>query len=971
MKDGAWEQVESLFALALEQPTEQRADYVRSATADPETADEVLSLLQAYDGRGRLDSLTDHLRGLASATASISASELTKRLASGLAGRYRFEREIGRGGMAVVFLVEDLKLHRRVALKVLHPGLSMSLGAPRFLQEIRIATQLAHPHILPLYDSGEVGGFLFYVMPYVEGESLRNRLRRERRLPLGDALAITREVADALSYAHHHHIVHRDIKPENILFQAGHAIVSDFGIASAMTAAGGDELSETGVILGTPAYMSPEQSTGGESVDGRADVYALGCVLFEMLAGRPPFVAQSAESILALKRAGRAPAVRTVDPAVPGTLERVLQRALATAPTDRYATPAELARDIDRAQRAAPFWKRRSVMLAASILAIAGVGGAIRFTGGPPDRPTSQYALILPPDQAPLGETPVAISPDGSLLAYIGPAGRGSRLWIKSRDRTEVAPLPGAEGAYLTAFSPDSKWLAFVEASQLKKVPVAGGPTVPLTDPGARRGDFFADSASVYGVTWLDNGTVVYLRTGGREIRGIPQDGGPSRLLWRPDTGRVMHPTPLPGGRGVLFIDWCASCGPGMGPSDLWALDLRTGQAHLVERDVIIGFYAPTGHLVFVRPSGELMAAPFDLRSLDTRGAPRLIQDSLAVEQAWFSNIALSQEGTLVVRAGRAATPVQRYTMVWVDRSGRETPVDSLWSFRLTRTTDNAAWSLSPDGRHLAVGLNTDAGDNIWVKRLPNGPVVRVDNADSVARYRPRWWPDGRSLFFTELPAGGLRRVALGSGSSTTLIRGAYHGNFMEEGAVTSDGRWLVVRISGSVLWPTGRDIYARRLGVDTALRPLIATKAEESEIALSPDDRWLAYVSDETGSPEVYLRPFPNVAAARYQVSSTYGVAPLWARNGRELFYVNQNREMVVVPVTSTPTLRLGAPRVLFRLAKELHLSRKEFYTPYDISPDGRRFIMARRIDPGLGDDAPLIVTENWFTELKRVFAH
>jgi serine/threonine protein kinase/Tol biopolymer transport system component len=971
VKDGRWERVESLFASALERPTEQRAEHVRTATPDAEVASEVLSLLRAYDGRGRLDSLTDHLRGLAAVATEVSASSLVERLAPGLARRDRFEREIGRGGMSIVFLVEDLRHHRRVALKVLHPGIALSLGAPRFLQEIGIVAQLAHPHILPLHDSGEVDGLLYYVMPYVEGESLRDRLLRERQLPLAAALGIAREVADALSYAHRLHIVHRDIKPENILLLEGHAVVTDFGIAWAMTAAGAWELSETGVILGTPAYMSPEQATPGQPADGRADVYALGCVLFEMLAGKPPFADADAEALLARKRAEAVPSVRSARRTVPRPVERALRRALAASSTDRHATAAEFSADLGHADvvvAAAPRSRlRRTARVVVLLAAAAGLAALTRLLRGPSSRPVTQYGLVLPPSQAPLDHTPFAISPDGARLAYVGPAGRGSQLWIKSRDRIDVTPLPGTDDVDLAAFSPDGRWVAYVQHSHLKKQRVTGAAAITLTDPDAGPGAALADSASVYGVAWLDDGTLVYFQPGGYELRRIAETGGPSQVIWRPGSGNMMHPTPLPGGRGVLVVRWCVPCGRAM---NLWAVDLRHGGAHLVQRDVVVGFYVPTGHLVFATTGGALMAAPFDLRSLKESGPPHLIRDSLAVEAYWMSTIALSQEGTLVAR-GSTAGVLRRYGLVWVDRAGRETPVDSTWTFQLTQAPGDVGWSLSPDGKRLAIGLSTGAGDHIWVKHLPNGPARLVGRGSGPAEYRPRWWRDGRSLLYEVSPSGDVHRRFDGDdGPSSVLLRGFVHGNNIQEVDVTSDGRWLVVAVSGNVLSPTGRDIYAMRLGVDTAPQPLLATRADESEVALSPDGHWIAYVSDETGTPEVYLRPFPNVNAARYRMSSGYGVAPLWSRSGRELFFVNGDREMMAVRAVLHPTVQLGEPRFLFRMDPDLYLGRGEYYTPYDISPDDQRFIMARRVDIGVGASPPLLITENWFTELRRVLA-
>ncbi len=266
-----------------------------------------------------------------------------ERLRAGVAGRYAVEREIGRGGMATVYLAVDIRHERRVALKVLRPELSASLGADRFLREIKLAAQLQHPNILAVYDSGEVGGLLYYVMPFVEGESLRDKLNREKQLSLEDTLQIVREAADALGYAHSQGVVHRDIKPENILLMGGHALVADFGIARAVSVAGGAKLTETGMAVGTPYYMSPEQAMGGDEVDGRADIYSLGCVLYELLAGQPPFTGPTAMAILARHSLEAVPSLQIVRQSVPDAIEEVVMRALGKLPADRYRTMAELA----------------------------------------------------------------------------------------------------------------------------------------------------------------------------------------------------------------------------------------------------------------------------------------------------------------------------------------------------------------------------------------------------------------------------------------------------------------------------------------------------------------------------------------------------------------------------------------------------------------------------------------------------
>ena len=335
--------------------------------------------------------------------------DLLDRLKTALADRYAIQEELGAGGMATVYLAEDLKLHRKVAVKVLRPELAAALGPERFLREIEIAAKLHHPHILALHDSGEVDGFLYYVMPYVEGESLRDRLNREKQLPLDDALQFAREVADALSYAHSHDVIHRDIKPENILLEAGHAVIADFGIARAVTAAGGERLTETGISIGTPHYMSPEQAAGSEELDGRSDVYSLGCVLYEMLGGSPPFQGATVESIVHQHITVEAPPITNLRPAVPAEIAGTIARALAKAPADRFSPAGQLATALDRrvvTQTASPpatvsgatGSKRWNAVGAVALAVILGVWLGVRTLGSGDVSSDVPRIVVLPLD---------------------------------------------------------------------------------------------------------------------------------------------------------------------------------------------------------------------------------------------------------------------------------------------------------------------------------------------------------------------------------------------------------------------------------------------------------------------------------------------------------------------------------------------------------------------------------------------
>ena len=322
----------------------------------------------------------------------MTSGDTPDRLAAALADRYRIERELGAGGMATVYLARDLRHDRAVALKVLRPELAASLGPDRFIREIKTTAQLAHPHILPLLDSGDAAGTLFYVMPLVEGESLRDRLTREKQLPLEDALQITREVADALSYAHSHGVVHRDIKPENILLESGHAVVADFGIAKAIATAGSARLTESGLAIGTPVYMSPEQAAGEADLDGRSDLYSLGCVLYEMLAGEPPFTGPSAQAVVAKRLSAPAPRISILRDRVPAHVEQALATALARLPADRYVTAAQFAEALAHPEAMATphlrWWHRRAVLPSAAagalvVIAVAVAVGHVRRPGYP------------------------------------------------------------------------------------------------------------------------------------------------------------------------------------------------------------------------------------------------------------------------------------------------------------------------------------------------------------------------------------------------------------------------------------------------------------------------------------------------------------------------------------------------------------------------------------------------------------
>jgi len=889
-------------------------------------------------------------------------------LQSALTGRYTIARPLGQGGMATVYLAHDVRHDRQVALKVLRPELAAVIGAERFLAEIKTTANLQHPHILPLFDSGAVDGTVFYVMPFVVGESLRDRLTREKQLPLPEAVRIATEVASALDYAHRHGVIHRDIKPENILLHDGQALVADFGIALAVATTGGTRMTETGMSLGTPTYMSPEQAMGERTLDARTDVYALGCVLYEMLSGDPPFQGSSAQAILAKVMTEKPAAIRSFRDTVPEPLEDAVLIALAKLPADRFpsaAAFAEALRNPETTVRGKPVLQSRrrgarAGRLIAPLTAVAAIAvAAWALLRSPAEPPVSRYPLVVPVSRGPnLG---AAIAPDDSRLVYLGPGGSGltqgggNQLWVKSRDRAEAVPVPGTNGAVSFAISPDGKSVAWANGfpGTLFITPTGGGPSVTAANQVG------------CGHTWLADGSLIYSdETATGLWRTSPTGGQPTEVLRMDSSYSACRPVGLPDARGVLFSRYFE----GNKNEELWGLDLQSGASKRLLVGVSRAEYLATGHLLYGTGEGTLSVVGFDLTSFEVRGPPVPVMEGVAFGLFGTPQFSVSARGTLVTQMQDRRS--SEYQAVWVDRQGRESLVDPTWIFRPIVWGSNVGWALSPDGSALAIGLAsqdyqdyslTSDGSVIWMKRLPAGPLARL-TFDSGPTTRPRWTADGRTVVYVVGIDGVRQRRADGSGSDSVL----YRGSAASEAAWSTDRRWLLVRqfAAGGT---GGRDILGFRPGIDSALRPLVATKYDESALALSPDDRWLAYESNETGQTDVFLRPFPNTEAAKWQVSVAGGFAPLWARNGRELFYMTPVRDMMAVSVTPGPTPGLGTPRKLFRLSDDFWGGSPEFYTPYDVAPDGR-FLMAKRVGGAAGSTTSLVVAEHWFSELARL---
>ena len=856
--------------------------------------------------------------------------------------------------MATVYLAHDLRHDRDVAIKVLHPELGAALGSERFLSEIRTTARLQHPHILPLLDSGEADGLLYYVMPLVTGETLRTRLNRTRQLPVDEAVQIAREVADALGYAHGLGIVHRDIKPENILLQGGHAVVADFGIALAVQSAGGARMTQTGLSLGTPQYMSPEQAMGERSVDARSDLYALGAVTYEMLTGEPPFTGPSVQAIVARLVTEEPRGIVMQRKSVPEHVESAVLCALQKLPADRFATAPEFSaalagtttRRPTTARAARPARPARLALwpVVALLLAAAALWGWLR----PAPRVASgrqrivlwdsRYPDFLLPSN-PRTESRFAISPDGSVIAFTDSAGDDTRLLIKRRDEVHPVPVPGTEGAAGPFFSPDGQWIGyFVHGGKLRKVQVSGGGSVELTARG--------NETYVIG-TWLDDGRVIFVDgTGG--LSSVPGDGGATTLVRPADSLHRDDPSTLaslPGSRGVLFTGCPGNCASG---SAVYVYDLEADTVRLLVPNAAGGWYSPSGHLLYTGREGGLFASRFDLRRMAVTSGAIPIADGVSP-----GGFALSTSGTALYTLG--TVDVAKSSLVWVARDGSESPYAADWTGAFEYP------ALSPDAGALAVSVREDV-TQLWVRRT-DGSRIKVSRG-MLGTWRPSWSPDGRSIAFattnaasTEAGANDIYITPSDGSSQPRLLADLPVGAWEVE--LSRDGEWLVVRGDQQAAFGV---FYARRLRGDSALTLIYSDSSFNTQVALSPDSRWLAFSSDRSGRAEVYVASFPDMQV-KYPVSQGGGTEPRWARSGRELFFKSRGNLMSLA-VTPGTGFAPGRARTLFPVTGYATANNRP---QYDVGPDDRRFLMIKR---PVSRQQDVVLVDNIFADLAAKLA-
>jgi serine/threonine-protein kinase len=931
-------------ALEIDDAAARRAFVLRETASNPELrarVEWVLAEADRSDGFLEPDGrLAEAVLGEADEHALAAGDRFTS---------YEVLALVGRGGMGEVYRARDPRLGRHVALKVLPTAfVDDAHRLDRFEREARLLASLNHPNIAAIYGLAEDGGRQALVLEFVEGTTLAECIANGP-LPMPDALAIARQVALALEAAHRRGIVHRDLKPANISVASdGTVKVLDFGLAKAiegphaaqeagLTSAG----LPAGAVLGTPAYMAPEQARGAD-VDERADIWAFGCVVFEMLSGVRAFGGDTASEVIA-RVLERDPDFTLLPARTPEPIVRMLRRCLTKDPRRRLASIADALLEIDEAGARAPSsfarglrawrsgWLRAAIGLT---LLLVGVGGGALLRRGDDVRDTSPVHLgvPIPPGDELLvsAQQAAAISPDGRTIVYRAVRAGEVHLFRRSLDRYASDPIPGTRDAAAPFFSPDGAWLGFDGDGVLRKVSLAGGSPVTICDaPGGANASWGGD-------------TIVFATATGRVLHRVPARGGTAEPITALDTaaGDLAHAFPhvLPDGRAALFTIVRPD------NSSIAVVHLETREVRTLIRGTQPR-YLPTGHLLFVRER-SLWAAGFDAARHVLTSEPVPVLEGLDTAGGTAAHFAVAASGSLVYAPERLELPERR--VVWVDRRGVEVPID-LEPRRYTRAT------LSPDGSRLAIALTEGGNTDIWTASVRDGSVFRLTRAPTVET-APLWSPDGRWIVFrSEQQGGGLyRRAADGTGDAERLT--SSDGTMHTPHGWAPDGRLLFTEFHS----------YSRQaiLSVDPNA-PAGVTRILDGAYAqlrphVSPDGRWLAYQSDESGRFEVYVRTFPNVDGGRWQVSRNGGTSPRWSADGRTLFFYD-GRGLLASSIAGGTVFSSGTPARLFD------------YSPfsgrlgpdYEVSRDGQRFLMIRSAADTPSTRAQLVLVQNWLTAL------
>ncbi len=864
-------------------------------------------------------------------------SEVQPFVRAALADRYRIERELGRGGMATVYLAHDIKHDRKVAIKVLKPELAAVLGADRFVVEIKTTAALQHPHILPLFDSGDADGQLYYVMPYIEGETIREKLNRDTQFGVDEAVRIAREVADALDYAHRRGVIHRDIKPENILLHDGRAMVMDFGIALAVSAAAGGRMTETGLSLGTPHYMSPEQATAEKDISPRSDIYSLAAVLYEMLTGNAPHTGASAQQVIMKIITEPVEPVTKYRKSVPPNVAAAVARALEKLPADRFENARAFSEALvnpafsvtatatGSAARTSGVSTRTFIATTTCLVLLAGGLAAWALTRPAPTAPLrARFVLDVPDSMATslsYGQLNLAVSPNGTEIVYPGRAGTGVVLYRRRLNDLVPVEIPHTDAPSSATYSPDGRDIVMQGAAlELYRITLDGGSATRLAS-AALRPSWDVQQA----ILFVDN----------RKLWSIAPTGGTPTLLAADSSATLDYPHFLPDGKTVIYN---RLLGRGR-DNEIWLLNTTNGSRRKLEISGLNPRYVPSGHLLSTSLDGAVLAAPFDLGSLRVVGPATPVLD-LGQSFIGPAKFDVSNTGVLVYAEG--FVPV---APALVDLGGRAQPLGFA-------PLPYVHPRIAPGGDRIAIERGDGPRTDVYILTRATHQILQLTH-DGKSR-SPEWSPDGSRVFWIRDDSVStlVSQSADGSGQPKSVVTPKVS---LHRFQVAPNGKFIAMAVG-----PARRhDIVVIPLDGTSSTREITKTAGDEVQPTVSPDGRWVAYASNEGSRRfEVYISSVED-PTTRIQVSTEGATAPVWMADGKTLVFCTPTH-FVAAELRFSPRIEVAKRDTLFTNDYRAGAADRVF----DYDPKTRTFLV---LTAGTNGRSKLVVATGWFDEVKE----